>query len=82
MKIDFPPARPRRRQDLRLRCVARALVVLATCAVGTVLYFGHEVFVPVVLALLLQRCCRARSKHCTGTEYRAASRRFCCCSRC
>jgi predicted PurR-regulated permease PerM len=52
MKIDFPPARPRRRQDLRLRCVARALVVLATCAVGTVLYFGHEVFVPVVLALL------------------------------
>jgi predicted PurR-regulated permease PerM len=34
------------------RCATHALIVLATCALGTVLYLGHEVFVPVVLALL------------------------------
>lgn len=31
---------------------SRALVVLATLAVGILLYFGHEVFIPVALALL------------------------------
>lgn len=31
---------------------SRALVVLATVAVAALLYFGHEVFIPVALALL------------------------------
>ena len=31
---------------------SRALVVLATLAVAAMLYFGHEVFIPVALALL------------------------------
>jgi predicted PurR-regulated permease PerM len=31
---------------------SRALVVLATVAVAAMLYFGHEVFIPVALALL------------------------------
>jgi predicted PurR-regulated permease PerM len=36
----------------RLTLQARALVALAVCAVTALLYVGHEVFVPVVLALL------------------------------
>src|SRR5215475_9478861 len=31
---------------------SRALVVLATVAVAALLYFAHEVFIPVALALL------------------------------
>jgi len=38
--------------EMTSRYATQALMVLAICAVGTVLYFGHEVFVPVALALL------------------------------
>ena len=57
MKPNHPPVRTVRpdgalRAGLQSRCAAHALVILATCAVVTVLYLAHEVFVPVVLALL------------------------------
>ncbi|HEY0340405.1 MAG TPA: hypothetical protein VGC34_06345, partial [Steroidobacteraceae bacterium] len=43
-----PPAGPPR----HMARASRALLVLATVTVGALLYFGHEVFIPVALALL------------------------------
>jgi predicted PurR-regulated permease PerM len=45
--IDPSPGTPR-----YLARASRALVVLAAAAVGALLYFAHEVFIPVALALL------------------------------
>jgi predicted PurR-regulated permease PerM len=45
--VDPPPASTR-----YLARASRALALLATAAVGALLYFAHEVFIPVALALL------------------------------
>lgn len=52
MKTNQPLVRSARPDGVPYRRATHALIVLATCAVGTVLYLAHEVFVPVVLALL------------------------------
>ncbi|MFI4867822.1 MAG: AI-2E family transporter [Steroidobacterales bacterium] len=52
MKPDHPPVRSARPEGVQSRRPTPALIVLAICAVGTVLYLAHEVFVPVALALL------------------------------
>ena len=50
---DNPTASDRAAASPRyLARASRALVVLATLAVAAMLYFGHEVFIPVALALL------------------------------
>src|ERR1700722_11772548 len=49
----MPPAPDRSAASPKyLARASRALVVLATVAVAALLYFGHEVFIPVALALL------------------------------
>lgn len=52
MKTNSPLVEPARSNSPQSRCATHALIVLATCAVGAVLYLAHEVFVPVVLAFL------------------------------
>jgi len=46
--IGHPPVQTRKRRGR----TSWALITLATLAIGALLYFGHEVFVPVALALL------------------------------
>jgi predicted PurR-regulated permease PerM len=49
---ETPPPDPSTASPRYLARASRALLVLATVAVGALLYFGHEVFKPVALALL------------------------------
>jgi predicted PurR-regulated permease PerM len=50
--IDTPAAEQSAASPRYLARASRALVVLATVTVAALLYFGHEVFIPVALALL------------------------------
>ena len=49
---ETPPPDPSATSPRYLARASRALLVLATVTVGALLYFGHEVFIPVALALL------------------------------
>src|ERR1700691_4627738 len=50
--LESPPPDPSAASPRYLARASRALLVLATVTVGALLYFGHEVFKPVALALL------------------------------
>jgi predicted PurR-regulated permease PerM len=50
--LETPPPDPSAASPRYLARASRALLVLATVTVGALLYFGHEVFKPVALALL------------------------------
>src|SRR5580692_10723386 len=50
--LEIPPPDPSATSPRYLARASRALLVLATVTVGALLYFGHEVFKPVALALL------------------------------
>ena len=50
--LETPPPDPSATSPRYLARASRALLVLATVTVGALLYFGHEVFIPVALALL------------------------------
>jgi predicted PurR-regulated permease PerM len=50
--LETPPTDPSAASPRYLARASRALLVLATVTVGALLYFGHEVFKPVALALL------------------------------
>jgi predicted PurR-regulated permease PerM len=49
---ESPPPEPSTASPRYLARASRTLLVLATVTVGALLYFGHEVFKPVALALL------------------------------
>jgi predicted PurR-regulated permease PerM len=52
MQTSSPLIRPARSKVVLPGRATHSLMVLAICALGTVLYVAHEVFVPVVLAML------------------------------
>lgn len=52
MKEHEPPETPRSHSVTNATLTSRSLMVLAFCAVGALLYFASEVFIPIVLALL------------------------------
>lgn len=50
--LETPPPDPSAASPRYLARASRSLLVLATVTVAALLYFGHEVFIPVALALL------------------------------
>jgi predicted PurR-regulated permease PerM len=50
--LETPPPDPSATSPRHLARASRSLLVLATVTVGALLYFGHEVFIPVALSLL------------------------------